>query len=59
MGDKECDLLLADEIGAGGYLVLTGKGIATQDALKRSGDDSRYRVCADLMEVAQQLPSLL
>jgi D-glycero-D-manno-heptose 1,7-bisphosphate phosphatase len=56
VGDKLCDLELADAVGATGYLVLTGKGHKTMATLERNGSMRQYKVRADLLAVAQDLP---
>jgi D-glycero-D-manno-heptose 1,7-bisphosphate phosphatase len=58
VGDKDCDVQLADAVGAQGILVLTGKGRASLAELTAAGKISRYRVEQDLREVAKNLPVL-
>jgi D-glycero-D-manno-heptose 1,7-bisphosphate phosphatase len=56
VGDKECDLELADNIRASGNLVLTGKGAGTRERLRQLGLENKYRVFPDLLAVAESLP---
>lgn len=57
VGDKESDLRLADAVGATGCLVLTGKGVATLEALREKGE-SRYPAYADLLAFARAVPAV-
>lgn len=53
VGDRDADLLLAQAIGANGFLVLTGKGQLTLNDMK--GSSVKYRVCKDLLDFAEQI----
>lgn len=55
VGDKECDLGLADNLGAKGILVLTGKGKTTLENLESQNLSQRYEVCENLLEMAENL----
>jgi histidinol phosphatase-like enzyme len=56
VGDKSCDVELAVAIGGNGYLVLTGKGRASWDALQHSSPVAGFKVFPTLTEVADDLP---
>jgi histidinol-phosphate phosphatase family protein len=55
VGDKPCDVELATAIGSKGFLVLTGKG---EQSLAKLGQPCTFKVCANLPEVALQLPAV-
>ncbi len=55
VGDKDTDLLLADSIGAAGFLVLTGKGTRTRTEMEPAVL-KRFGVRPDLLAVARDLP---
>lgn len=56
IGDRDCDVHLAEGVGATGCLVLTGKGQATYSALS---EDERQAIpiYRDLVQFAEQVPS--
>lgn len=58
VGDKLCDLELADNLHAQGVLVLTGKGKYTLAELQQLDRSSTYRVSDDLIAVARSLPAI-
>ncbi len=57
VGDKECDIELADRVGVKGYLVLTGHGEKTLALLDERGTRENYRVVKTLLEMANDLPT--
>lgn len=56
VGDKLSDLELADNIGAKGCLVLSGKGVQTESELSNAGRHSEYAIFPDLLAMAKFLP---
>ncbi len=58
VGDRETDLELGTNIGARSYLVLTGKGKDTLKMIKSEEVEPPFRVCKDLLEVANDLPAV-
>src|SRR5690606_18878680 len=51
IGDRDADLLVAERIGAQGWLVLTGKGKATLDSLQTAPINFNYKIGATLLEI--------
>lgn len=58
VGDKLCDVELGLNIGAQAFLVLSGKGAASLQEMKREGTSGPYQVCDDLLAMAERLPDL-
>lgn len=56
VGDKTCDLELADNLGGQGCLVKSGKGIETFAELQGKIGYNKYKVFSDLLAMAQWLP---
>jgi D-glycero-D-manno-heptose 1,7-bisphosphate phosphatase len=56
VGDKICDLELADNLGGKGCLVLTGKGSETLSELQRKMGYNKYQIFSDLLAMAQTVP---
>lgn len=56
VGDKLSDLELADNIGAQGCLVLSGKGRKTQQDLLNAKRSHQYPIFSDLLSMAKSLP---
>jgi len=59
VGDKLSDLELADNIGATGCLVLSGKGQETQIELISSKRDRQYTIFPDLLSMAKSLSVII
>lgn len=57
VGDKICDLELADNLGAKGCLVLSGKGKDSLAAIKDKIGYTQYQIFNDLLVMAQWLPN--
>lgn len=57
IGDRESDLQLAENLGARGCLVLTGKGEDTLRQLKESGTAEKYLIASNLLAVAKEIPA--
>ncbi len=59
VGDKLSDLELADNLGAKGCLVLSGKGEATQVELNNANRQFQYAIFPDLLSMAKSLPCII
>jgi D-glycero-D-manno-heptose 1,7-bisphosphate phosphatase len=55
VGDKDCDLELAENVGAKPVLVLTGKGQKTFETLKEQGSIEKYSFFPDLLKFAESI----
>ncbi len=58
VGDRRVDLELGHALGANAFLVLSGTGIKTQDALSRDPTPAPWRKGTDLLEIAKLVPAV-